>query len=387
MKPVTNDPSRALTRLQLLLEDPHDKEKMSGTLFAEKAADGSVHLYRISAETDGKLNRALHRFNAHSAEARVLVRAKIVNVLQAYGLEITADIKKALPSKSKLGNTAELRDAIANEKYKFEVAQKKAEKQKHVPAGGAKEIAGRMKPDLESMNWSTLASVSTLFRSNTDGTDALSAHLAGEFEDVTQICADNAIKAGTDSLKKTGSPDAAMIAAHKALLVSLKFIQFSPKFKEVVSELLTMVDTVAQEKIASKARVPSKPGDPLGAVIDPKVINQVAQAAKKFLLSTVLLRTLSTELSENLVLADRSLRREAEAVTGNAPPADFSLKRVLNYVMGLLNKSDKSVTLEAPGKAIAQAALPDYMKFLASADNNLDAFASLKMLEQEILKS
>lgn len=388
MKPVTNDPAVALSRLQNLLADQPGKEKMSGTLYAEKAADGTVNLYRVNSETDTKLNRALHRFNTHSADARELVRAKIINVLQETGLEITADIRKALPSKTKLGNTAALRDAIANEKYKFDVAQRQAALQKHLPAGGAKEIATKLKPDLESMDWSSTASVGTIFRRNTDGTKALSAYLAGQFKDATDMCVANAIKAGSDSLKKTGSPDKAMVAAHEALLVSLKLVQFSPQFKEVVRELTSMVDTVAGEKTSSGARVPTKAGDPPGDLIAPNVINDVAKAAKEFVLTTVLLRTLSTELNDSLALGDRAFRREAETTTGHPPPAEFSLTRAQNYVLALLNKADKSKTLDGTGKADAQAALPDYMKFLADpARNNLNEFISLKLLEQEMLKN
>ncbi len=388
MKPVSTTPAHALVKLQNLLDDQHGKEKMSGTLYTEKAADGTVNLYRTKSESDTVINRALHRFNAHSADARELVRAKIIDVLTQSGLEITEDIRKALPSKTKLGNTTMLRDAIANEKYRFDVAKLHATLQKHLPAGGAKEIAVELKPDLESMDWSRTASVGNLFRGKTDGIKALSAHLAGQFKEAADMCAANALKAGMRSLKETGSPDQAMIAAHEAVLISLKLVQFSPQFKEVVRELTTMVDTVAREKTSSGARVPTKAGDPPGDLIAPNVINDVAKTAKEFVLTTVLLRTLSTELNDSLTLVDRAFRREAETATGHTPSAEFSLTRVQSYVLALLNKADKSETLGGAGKADAKAALPDYMAFLSNpARNNLDEFTALKLLEQEMLKN
>ncbi len=382
MKPVSNNPAQALTRLQNLLRDD---DKLSGSLYATKEADGTVNLYRADAKSDSVLNRALHRFNVHSAEARELVRNKIMDVLQQNGLEVTADIRKALPSKTKLGNNAALHDAIANEKFRFDIAQKKSELQKHMPAD-AKEVATKLKSDLEAMDWGDARSMGTLFRGKTDGNKALSAYLMGQFKAAADSCVHYVKKAATETLHKTGSMDKAMVAAHEAMLVSLKLVQFSPQFKEVARETMKMVDTVAQEKVASGARHPPKAGETEGAKIDPQDLRTFAKALKEFVPAALVLRTLSQELVNSLASADRELQREAEALTGQKPPSGFSLIKMQNYVMAKISDADKSVTLGGAGKADVQSAMPDYMAFLGDPDrNNLNEFAAYNFLKQELL--
>ncbi len=382
MKPAINSQTRALDRLQNLLKDD---DKLSGSLYAMKEADGTVNLYRTDAKDDTVVNRALHRFNAHSADARELVRTKIMDVLQQNGIDITADIRKALPSKTKLGNTAALHDAIANAKFQFDIAQKKTELMAHMPAS-ANEIAIKLKSDLESMNWGSLKSVGTLFRGRTDGNQALSAYLMDQFKDVAKTCVSHVKRAASETLHKTGSMDKAMVAAHETLLISLKLVQFSTQFKEVVRETIKMVDTVAAEKMASGARHLAKAGETEGAKIDPQDLQTFAKALKEFIPAALVLRTLSQELVNNLEPVNRELQREAEALTGIKPPSAFSLTRMQNYVMAGVSGADKSITLGGTGKTDDRAAMPEYMKFLDDATrNNLDEFIAFNALKKEFM--
>ena len=84
--------------------------KESNTIFTGKRNDGTLLLHRLPRKDDTLLARLGHFLRMGSERNKV--RQEIKSLLQNQGIELTADIRKAMPSRFSSGNDHKLYDAI-----------------------------------------------------------------------------------------------------------------------------------------------------------------------------------------------------------------------------------------------------------------------------------
>jgi hypothetical protein len=82
----------------------------SNTLFTGKGNNGTLLLHRLPEKDDSSLVRLGHFLRLGSE--RNQAREKIKDLLSSQGIELTDDIRKALPSRFSNGNATELLSAI-----------------------------------------------------------------------------------------------------------------------------------------------------------------------------------------------------------------------------------------------------------------------------------
>jgi hypothetical protein len=95
-------------RLKTFLAARDDKE--SNTVFTGKSNNGTLLLHRLPRKDDTLLARLGHFLRMGSE--RNQVREKIKDLLRSQGIELTPDIRKAMPSRFSNGNDQKLYKAI-----------------------------------------------------------------------------------------------------------------------------------------------------------------------------------------------------------------------------------------------------------------------------------
>ncbi len=82
----------------------------SDTLFTGKSDSGTLLLHRLPKKDDTRLARLGHFLRMGSERNKV--RQEIKSLLRDQGIELTADIRKAMPSRFSNGNATELLSSI-----------------------------------------------------------------------------------------------------------------------------------------------------------------------------------------------------------------------------------------------------------------------------------
>jgi len=95
-------------RLKTFLAATGSKE--SNTLFTGKHNNGTLLLHRLPRKDDTRLARLGHYLRMGSE--RNQIREKIKDLLRSQGIELTPDIRKAMPSRFSNGNDYMLYEAI-----------------------------------------------------------------------------------------------------------------------------------------------------------------------------------------------------------------------------------------------------------------------------------
>lgn len=371
-----NQTKAVLTELITMIDRKADKKTgatLSGNIYFTKGSQGNVNLQKISASKDTPSAQQKYLVSAESMQARELAGLKLASLFKKAGIEVTDEIRQALPGKTTIGNVAIIRETITNSLTKL--SQMEKSEQSQIPAT-KKQTLDALKTDLSGITWSDTRSVENLFRGNTTGSKMLVGYLGATFTDSAKKCAAAAIKAGNECLKKTHSADLAMVAAHQTLLASFKEVHFTPELNDLAYALMDLVDEVASEKLSQ---------DP--AKYTNETVSTIAAKAKEKMLSTIMLRTLATELTDELTLADLSFRRTAESLSGKTPPPEASFIRIGDKIQKLFNRQSASKTMQGQLDEMKSTS-PQYAGFLSdSMQNNLEAFTALKQLSKDLNSS
>ena len=102
------DQDLSVDRLKTFLAATDGKE--SNTLFTGKSNKGTLLLHRLPSKDDTRLARLGHFLRMGSE--RNQAREKIKDLLRSQGIELTPDIRKAMPSRFSNGNDQKLYKAI-----------------------------------------------------------------------------------------------------------------------------------------------------------------------------------------------------------------------------------------------------------------------------------
>ena len=111
-------------KLKIFLASRDSKE--SNTLFTGKSNNGTLLLHRLPRKDDTQLARLGHFLRMGSE--RIQAREKIKDLLKNQGIELTSDIRKAMPSRFSNGNATELLRAIKDAPRVFELEKISEEK-------------------------------------------------------------------------------------------------------------------------------------------------------------------------------------------------------------------------------------------------------------------
>jgi hypothetical protein len=93
----------------------------SKNLFTGKSHNGILLMHRLTTKADTKLARLGHFFRLGSERNKV--REEIKTLLSKEGIELTAEIRKALPSRFSNGNATELLAALKTAPHGFPVEE------------------------------------------------------------------------------------------------------------------------------------------------------------------------------------------------------------------------------------------------------------------------
>ncbi len=370
-KSVLLDLSRLMTRT----EDKETGAPLSDTLYFSKGDNGRVNFLKLPVARDTKAAQEKYMKSESAGQARELAGQKLADLFTRAGLQLTDEIRQALPSKTHMGDARVIRDTLADAGLKLNHLENA--KSRDMPATLAQTLAA-LKTDLAALDWTTARSVENLFRGNSDSSRLMVGLIGNTFTEGAKKCAATALKAGYDCLHQTKSADLAAVALHQALLGSLKDIHFTPAVYELAQGMMKLADEVAADKLRSN-------DNPSAATrFDQTTVDKTALKAKEKMLAAILLRTLMTQLSDELSEGENTYQREVSRVTGQPPAGELGFARINDKIMKLFNNTMESAQTKAQISSM-MAKLPNYAAFLSNKDqNNLNAFISFRQLEEAV---
>ena len=240
----------------------------SKAIFAGKSNLGVMLLHRLPSQSDSKLAR-LSYFLRFGSE-RNQVRQEIKSFLKDQGIELTRDIRKALPGRFSSGSATGLLEAL-----------------KTAPVE-EKFVVSSFGNTLENLDWSTLKDAKNLSRENSLGMTA-SARVSGlNFSAQAKNIAAEVKEQVNAALDKPLDVDRAMVAGYNALIYQVRTMEINSSFSNVVQGMHKEVDRVMAEKLKNA------PDDKHQA------IRNFGATCKRNIIPSLLLRTLSSALFNEL---------------------------------------------------------------------------------------
>lgn len=367
-----------LMDLSRLMERKDDKDTgapLSDTLYFSKGDNGQVNFLKLPVARDTKAAQEKYMRSESAGQARELAGQKLADLFTKAGLQLTDEIRQALPGKTRMGDAKVIKDTLADAGLKLNHLENA--KSRDVPATMAQTLSA-LKTDLSALDWTKASSVESLFRGNSASNRLMVGLIGNTFTEGAKQCAATALKAGFDCLHQTKSTDLAAVALHQALLGSLKDIHFTPEVYELAQGMMKLADEVAAEKMQSNSNPSTK------TKFDQGTVDKMALKAKDKMLAAILLRTLMTQLSDEMSEMENTYMREASRVSGQPPADELRFARVNDKVMKLFNHTMRSAQTLSQIDGM-KAKLPQYAAFLANEDkNNLNAFVSFRQLEEAV---
>lgn len=312
--------------------DPNE----SKAIFAGKNTLGVMLLHRLPTQSDNQLAR-LGYFLRFGSE-RNQVRQEIKSFLKDKGIELTADIRKALPSRFSAGSAKGLMDALKRASVKEEF------------------VISSFGSTLENLDWNTLKDAKSLSRENSLGMTAPARVNELNFSAQAKTIANDVKNQVKAALDQGHDKDLAMVAGYNALIKQVKEIEINPSFSNVVKGMHREVDRVMAEKLNNT------PADKHQA------IKEFGETCKKNIIPSLVLRTLVSALFNELA-AERK----------NEPKADGSetlLSKGVDVVQ-FTQQLQKQLNEEANGKPMtdkktnAKEAFPEFSKLVAKYNTEL----------------
>lgn len=322
---------------------------------------GTSVMYRVKSSQDGRLAKLLHFVSMFPERAKM--RAEIKTLLKANGVEITNDIKKALPNSISLGNSIKLAKQI-----RASLLSKAGN------ISGPQGLLSLIKLELYQANWSDKNSTGTFMRGNSASQIGLGNLLTtDQIKAECQSIAKKAVDQGRKQLQgknlSAGDYDNAMLEIYKTTLQSVCKIKLPDSFTDLAIDMTKLIDQVATEMSGNH---------------DATAVKQISEEMKKLVTASMMLRTYSQALSDSLKTEMEKLHEEITNNDRQAEiPANFTGYDIGQYLMKLF--SGKTIKLaEFEGKKTAEQ-FPKFTGFLADPKtNNLENFSSLKTLQQSI---
>jgi hypothetical protein len=244
--------------------DPNETK----AIFAGKSNLGVMLLHRLPTESDSKLARLSYflRFGSERNE----LRQEIKGFLKDQGIALTADIRKALPSRFSTGSATGLIDAL-----------KKAPVEE-------KFVVSSFGSTLENLDWENLKNAKNLSRANSIGMGS-SARASGlNFSAQAKSIAAEVISEIKIALNNGDTGDEAMVVGYTALINQVQKIEINASFSNVVQGMHKEVDRVMAEKLKNTA------------IKQHQAIKDFGETCKKNIIPSLVLRTLNPAIINEL---------------------------------------------------------------------------------------
>lgn len=247
----------------------------SESLFTGKSNTGVLLLHRLPKKTDSaqvKTDNALVRL-AHFlclGSERNQVRQEIKSFLKDQGVELTADIRKALPSRFNTGNAKALWTALKEAPIEEKFVVKSF---------------GNL---VENLNWDDISKAKDLSRDSSLGATAPARLSSIDFKSQAKTIAAAVISEINTALDADKTADEAMVAGYTALINQVKEIEINSSFSNVVQGMHKEVDRVMAEKLKNA---------PKG---QHQAIKNFGAACKKNIIPSLVLRTLGPAIFNEL---------------------------------------------------------------------------------------
>lgn len=360
----------------------NDKAKMNpgdtiivdvgATMYFEKGAGGKINLRRIKLADDNPAAQAKYMRSKQAGEAREQANTKILALLSKVGVEVTDEIRHALPSETSMGNPAVLKDTLQAASTKIAQLERKALQREGTATKS--EVVGELKKELSALDWNSPTVLENVLRGDSASSKKLAHFVQDAFDASAKKCATTAVDAARKALNAGKGNDVAITAAHTALLDSLQHVRFALEFEELAKEAVGTVNVLAGEKEANKPALKT----------DPKFQTTVA-LLKDRVLANIILRAFVPEVMDQFALVSAEIGRLAEAKTKNAPPVEASVGRLADKVQKLFNGTMFTSTKTKGHIEEIKGTHPKYAAFLIDpAKNSLSGFTAFVKVKQEM---
>jgi hypothetical protein len=360
------------------LKDFVDKlnKNQSGTAqLHAKNENGKIIFYRASNKsmTAGSLSEHLSFMPERQA-----ARNEIKRMLKQSGIEITHEIKKAMPSIKHQGDANSLLALLLdNKEIKIalhdkikgdgKAALQAAQNKLPIPTNQT-ELLSSFEYELEKTDISP-SQASTFIRHDCNATKGMAAIFKKDFVQTSKDIAQNVKNSISHSFNSGSSSDEALTSGYKTLLDNLKSLKFSDEFCNFSKQMSKKIDDLADKKIEE---------NPANA----KAIRATANLYKEKLLAVFTLRTFLPALNAELLVINSDVEK---SVTKNNNSIDEDLKpsKFADIITKLINNADMSAKI---GPSKLASSNPIFVKFiLDKSENNLSNFSALQNLQKEII--
>lgn len=263
---VRLDDQFSIEKFESFLKSNNRQESKS--IFAGKSNLGVMLLHRLPTQSDSKLARLSYflRFGSERNE----LRQQIKEFLKDQGIELTSDIRKALPSRFSTGNATGLMEAL-----------KKAPVEE-------KFVVSSFGNTLENLDWGNLKDAKSLSRENSIGMTSPARVSRLNFSAQAKNIAAEIISLINTALESGKTPDEAMVVGYTVLINQVQKIDINSSFSNVAQGMRKEVDRVMAEKLKNA------PADKHQAIKD------FGAACTKNIIPSLVLRTLGPALFNEL---------------------------------------------------------------------------------------
>jgi hypothetical protein len=344
---VRLDDQFGIEKFESFLKSNDPKE--SKAVFAGKSNKAVMLLHRLPTQSDSKLARLSYflRFGSERNE----LRQQIKEFLKDQGIELTAEIRKALPSRFSTGSATGLIDAL-----------KKAPVEE-------KFVVSSFGNTLENLDWGNLKHAKSLSRENSIGMTS-SARASGlNFSAQAKSIAAAVISEINTALGADKTPDEAMVEGYTALINQVQEIKINSSFSNVVQGMHKEVDRVMEEKLKN---TPANKH---------QAIKNFGVACKKNIIPSLVLRTLGPAIINELTPERETALKADGTQTLMSKGVDVikfnqQLQKQLNEEANSERMTDKNTREKV-----------NFPKFSALADKYNTELSLTSAIETQIFKS
>ncbi len=354
--------------------DKLDKSDGIAAQLHAKNENGKVIFYRAkdNSKTAGNISEHL-KFSTN----RQLARDEIKRMLKQSGIEITHEIKKAMPSIKHQGDVNSLRVLLMdNKEIKNALADmKKAEEKANLTAAQKKlPVPTNQKELLHSFEFELgstelrQSEVGTFIRFDSNTTKGMAALFKKDFIQTSKDISENVKNTISQEFNSGRSSDEALTAGYKTLLNNLNSIKFSDEFCSFTKDMSKKIDNLANKKIEEN---PAKE----------KEIRASSNNYKEKLLAVFTLRTFTPTLNDALLAISSEVEKLA-ANNNKIIDEDLKPTKFADIITKLLNNANMSTKI---GEGKIAANNPVFVNFILNkSENNLSNFSALRSLQKEI---
>lgn len=355
MKPTTishvrMDKNLSIQDFENFLKPRDPKE--SKDFFAGKTHLGVFLLHRLPKDADSKLARLAY-FLGHGAE-RAAVRHEIKSFLKDKHIEITSDIRKALPSRFSSGNSAALLKAM------------------HRASADVDFVVSSFGDELKKLDWLDPKNTKTLQRGNNISTTAPGRLLGGDFSAAAKDIAGK-VKAEMEVvLLLDGDTDRALVAGYQTLMEGVSTLTFSDQFTKSAKGMAAEVNRVMSQKLRHETDDGNR-----------QAITDFGAACRKNIIPSLILRTLTPAIFNAFVDENKPGQRP-----DGSPTLGSRGVRLQLLTEHLKNQFNPEPDAPGSGKDMrSREQFPMFHQFIDSGQISLKStMTALQALEQEIQK-